>query len=122
MAKKRKVITLGTVRLYSDQEGDSQIIRWLEEMKNSVYGSRQQAIKAALLRGIQGDDLRTESGSSAAIDWSMLRQVINGAFESVLARMQVAPTIQQGPVDSAVGVNVDIDGLVGIWGDDDDEK
>lgn len=121
MAKKRKVVTLGTVRLYSDQADNAQIIRWLEQFDDASYGAKQQAIKAALLRGIQvvtGEN--QESGSPAAIDWVMLRQVIDSAIASGLARTQVAPAHLQPTVEAESVSRVDIAGLMGTWNDDDE--
>jgi len=110
------------IRLYPDREEDQVIIEWLDQNAPAVYGARSQTIKSALLRGIQGENAGTESGSSVAIDWSMLRQVVSSALESVLVRMQVAPSPQQLPVEANVPVDVDIAGLVGIWGDNDDDE
>lgn len=116
MARKRKLTEI-KIRLYPAQDGDGLVIKWLDQFDDAPYGAKQQAIKAALLRGIQGEN--QESGSPAAIDWVMLRQVIDSAIASGLARTQVAPAHQQPP-DEVTGPRVDIAGLMGTWNDDDE--
>jgi len=121
--RKRKPPESIFIRLYPDREEDQAVIAWLDQnVPADVHGARQQAIKAALLRGIHGENTATESSSPAAIDWVMLRQVIDSALASGLARMQIAPTHLQPPDEADTGSKVDIAGLMGTWNADDDDE
>jgi hypothetical protein len=122
MAREKKPDQLN-IRLYPGQENDDKLIAWLEQFDDAPYGAKQQAVKAALLRGINGEPpLSENSAASTDIDWSMLRQVVSSAMQTELAQIQVVAGVAQTEseqTESAV-ISGGIDDILG-WGGDDDE-
>lgn len=73
------------LRFYVGQ--DDEVIRWLEQLDDQPYGTKTQAIKAALLRGIGGDsDQATEA--PAALDLGEVRRVVEAAVTTALSRFE----------------------------------
>jgi hypothetical protein len=99
MPRRYKPIKL-LIRFYPGQ--DNELIRWLEQLDDQPYGTKTQAIKAALLRGIGGDsDQATEA--PAALDLGEVRQVVEAAVTTALNRfegqMGRAPIVLPGEED-----------------------
>ena len=85
------------VRLYPGQ--DDELLRWLEQFDDRPYGVKSQAVKEALLRGIEGAAV---SGGAPAIDLSEVRRVVEAAVETALSRFQgqvVAATVPPSTED-----------------------
>jgi len=130
MARKRKVVEI-KVRLYPGQDNDTQIIAWLAQFDDAPYGTKQQAVKTALLRGIDGKPAMSENSAVPTdIDWSMLRQVVDSAVQTGLAQIQVVTSPAQAtdePTESAVisggnhrrdvRIPQGLDGRAHPWGD-----
>ena len=123
MARKRKVVEIKT-RLYPGQNDDDRLIAWLEQFDDTPYGTKQQAVKAALLRGIDGESAPSENrAASTDIDWSMLRQVVSSAMQTELAQIQVVTSPAQAADDQTESsvISGGIDDILG-WGNDDDDE
>ena len=122
MPRKRKVVET-RIRLYPGQDNDDKLIAWLEQFDDTPYGTKQQAVKTALLRGLDGVPAPSEnSAASTDIDWSMLRQVVSSAVQTELAQIQVVTSpaqVTDERTESAV-ISGGIDDILG-WGGDDDE-
>jgi hypothetical protein len=123
MPRKRKIVET-RIRLYPGQDDDDKLISWLEQFEDTPYGTKQQAVKAALLRGIEGEPAPPESIiAPAAIDWTMLRQVVSSAMQTELAQIQVITSPAQTQSDQAESAIVagGIDDILGGWNDEDEE-
>jgi hypothetical protein len=81
------------LRFYVGQ--DDEVIRWLEQLDDQPYGTKTQAIKAALLRGI-GSDPGQASGVPPALDLAEMRRVVEAAVTTALSRFE-------GPVGGPAG-------------------
>lgn len=78
--RKRKPFTLGPVRLYPEQDTDEQLIHWQNQFANELHGAKTQAIKNALLRGINASDtVSADVPTSVGIDPQALQQVVEAA-------------------------------------------
>jgi len=82
------------LRFYVGQ--DDEVIRWLEQFDDQPYGTKTQAIKAALLRGIGGDSDRVTE-VLPALDLGEVRRVVEAAVTTALSRFEGqvvrAPTV-----------------------------
>lgn len=66
------------------------MIDWLEEFDERPYGAKTQAVKEALRRGM-GADWDQATDTTPALDLAQLRQVVEAALETALARQALAP-------------------------------
>ena len=73
------------LRFYVGQ--DDEVIRWLEQLDDQPYGTKTQAIKAALLRGIGGDSGQA-TAASPALDLGEVRRVVEAAVTTALSRFE----------------------------------
>ena len=82
-SKRRKTEVQLHIRFYPGQ--DDELLHWLEQLDDRAYGLKSQAVKEALLRGIEGG---SNAGGSPAIDLSEVRRVVEAAVETALSRLQ----------------------------------
>jgi hypothetical protein len=73
------------LRFYVGQ--DDEVIRWLEQLDDQPYGTKTQAIKAALLRGIGGDSDQA-TAALPALDLGEVRRVVEAAVTTALSRFE----------------------------------
>jgi len=122
MRKKRRGDIQLNVRLYPGT--DDALIAWLEQFDDAPYGAKQQAVKAALLRGLDGEPIPSENSAAPTdIDWSMLRQVVSSAVQTELAQIQVVASSTQATDEQTESpiISGGIDDLLG-WGSEEDEE
>ena len=75
------------LRLYPGQ--DDGLIRWLARFDDHPYGAKSQAVKEALRLGIGGGDSgQTALASTPAVELTEIRQVVEAALETALARFE----------------------------------
>ena len=90
------------LRLYPGQ--DDRLIAWLQTLEGQPFGVKSQAIKAALLHGI---DAGSKVASAPAVDWTTLlpeiRRVVEAAVANALSQQGwvVAKAADAPPTDAA---------------------
>ena len=115
--KKRKQEVYVSLRLYPGQ--DDELIRWLERFDDQPYGTKSQAVKDALVRGIG-----TGTGVAAAapaLDLGEVRRVVEAAMATALARFEgqlVGVTVSAPAEDSETEDLLDALGEALVLGDD----
>jgi hypothetical protein len=100
------------VRLYAGQ--DDELLRWLEQFDDRPYGAKSQAVKEALLRGIEAGSKPGEAPAEGCSSkpsvgqvelstsgLSEVRRVVEAAVETALSRFggQRVATATQPPVE-----------------------
>jgi len=91
-SKRRKTEVHLHIRLYPEQ--DDELLHWLEQLDDRPYGLKSQAVKEALLRGIEGG---SDAGGSTATDLSEVRRVVEAAVETALSRWQGQMVVAPSP-------------------------
>jgi len=124
MPKRRKSVIETRIRLYPGQESDQALIAWLAQFDDAPYGAKQQAVKAALLRGI-GEGGEPAAGSDGSgFDWTMLRRVMESVMQAKLPHIrQIGPAeqVDEPEAGSESPLVTDcIAGIMGAFNDDDD--
>jgi hypothetical protein len=82
MARRKKQVE-HKIRLYPGQ--DDELIRWMASLDDLPWGEKAQRVKQALLRGIDDDHPREPN---AAVNLAKIRQVVEAAVSSSLARFE----------------------------------
>jgi hypothetical protein len=82
-SKRRQTEVQLHIRLYPGQ--DDELLHWLEQFDDRPYGVKSQAVKEALLRGVEG---AAAPGGAPVIDLSEVRRVVEAAVETALSRFQ----------------------------------
>lgn len=81
MARRIKPVRLD-IRLYPGQDDD--LIAWVQGLAHQPYGAKMQQVRTALRRG-----LTDASGPApAALDLAAVRQVVEAALATALARFE----------------------------------
>jgi hypothetical protein len=104
-SKRRQIEVQLHIRLYPGQ--DDELLHWLEQFDDRPYGVKSQAVKEALLRGVEG---AAAPGGAPVIDHSAalmaslseVRRVVEAAVETALSRFQgqvVAATVPPSTED-----------------------
>jgi hypothetical protein len=96
-SKRRQIEVQLHIRLYPGQ--DDELLHWLEQFDDRPYGVKSQAVKEALLRGVEG---AAAPGGASVIDLSEVRRVVEAAVETALSRFQgqvVAATVPPSTED-----------------------
>lgn len=81
--RRRREVHL-SIRLYPGQ--DDELIRWLEQFDGRPHGVKSQAVREALCQGIK--PAQGQAAAAPALDLAELRQVVEAAIASALARFE----------------------------------
>jgi hypothetical protein len=91
MSRKKSAEVRLQIRLYAGQDDD--LLHWLAQFDDRPYGTKSQAVKDALRRGIgfgnfeQSSELPSNS-CGVALDLVELRQVVEAAVDTALGRFE----------------------------------
>lgn len=81
MARRSRTVRLD-IRLYPGQDDD--LIAWVQGLVHEPHGAKMQRLRAALRQGLTGGS----GAASAALDMAEVRQVVEAAVSTALARFE----------------------------------
>jgi hypothetical protein len=98
-----------TLRFYPGQDDD--LLEWLDQFDGAVAPAKNQAIKDALRRAIKRGAEREAAPHESALDLAQVRQVVESALASVLARFEGQVSSSSVPADEDDEVDALLDDL-----------
>ncbi len=116
MARRKKKAPEIRVRLRHGQ--DDRLLTWLEQFDGQPYGLKSQAVKQALLRGID-EGTSQESAGSLTVDLAEIRQVVESAVAAQLARLGAQVNLVDTATEETDEVEALLNELGGLVLDDD---